>query len=164
MVKETPIINILTYRLPYELTNQIYKEFQSRWKEANILIEKYGNYSVLKNDLKTVELILSLSIFHKRVIANLDAAVKFHGTVYHKSQADTISIGKYKLTGEEKNKLLSVVMGYNQLIERFSISPVVMEYYETREFLKNLIYLKSNLDYAQSKERKSRRNEDDIPF
>ena len=102
MVKETPIINILTYRLPYELTNQIYNEFQSRLREANILIEKYHTYRVLKNDLKTVELILSLSIFHKRVIANLDAAVKFYGTVCHKSQADTISIGNYKL--QEKKK------------------------------------------------------------
>lgn len=164
MVKESPIINVLTYRLPYELTNQIYNEFQSRLREANILIEKYHIYSVLKNDIKTVELILSLSIFHRRVIANLDAAVKFYGTVCRKSKANTIVIGTYKLTGEEKNKLLAVVMSYNQLIEKFSISPMVMEYHETRELLKNLINLKSNLDNAPSKERKSTRNEDDIPF
>ena len=148
MEKETPIINILTYKLPFELSNQIYNEFQNRLREAHYLIEKYKKYKVLHNNLKTVELLLSLSIFHKRVIANLDAAIKFHGTVSRKSQADTISIGAYKFTGEEKNKLLAVVLNYKQLIEKFSIPPIVMEYYETREFLKNLIDLKSNLENA----------------
>jgi hypothetical protein len=167
MAKETPIINILTYKLPYELTNQIYNEFQNRFREATYLIEKYKTYSVLQGDLKTVELILSLSIFHKRVITNLDAAVKFYGTITRKSQAEAIQVGSYKLTGEEKNKLLAVVLSYNLLIEKFSITPVVMEYYETRELLRNLIHLKSNLDNAQNTEEQDKRNQDtegDIPF
>jgi hypothetical protein len=168
MAKETPIINILTYSLPFELTNQIYNEFQSRFKEAKYLIENYERYKVLQNDTKTVELLLSLSIFHKRVISNLDAAVKFYGTVTSHSDAETIKMGSYDLTGDEKNKILAVVMSYNKLITKFSIPPSAMEYYETKEFLRNLISLKSISSYGEDETsnggKGNNKTEDDIPF
>ena len=116
--------------------------------------------------------ILSLSIFHRRVITNLDGAVKFYGTVTKKGQTDTVRIGSYNLTGDEKNKILAVVLNYNSLLEQFSIHPGVMEYYETRDFLKKIITLKSELENADFKERQTRKkgnknsqsNEEDIPF
>ncbi|KGO82371.1 hypothetical protein IP98_00332 [Flavobacterium cauense R2A-7] len=163
MAKETPVINILTYHLPFELTNQIYNEFQSRFKEANFLIENYKTYSSLQVDNKTVELLLALSVFHKRVIANLDGAVKFYGTVTKSSEAEIIKIGSYDLTNEEKNKILAVVMSYNKLLEEYSIPPIVMEYYETREFLRKLIDLKSVQNNVK-KRKKGNDNEDEIPF
>ena len=169
MTSETPIINILTYKLPFELTNQIYNEFQIRLKEAIFLIEKYKTYSSLKENTKTVELFLSLSIFHRRVITNLDGAVKFYGTVTKNGQTDTVRIGNYNLTMEEKNKILAVIMNYNALLDKFSIPQAVMEYYETREFLKKLITLKLELENADFKERRTKRNgnqkdEEDLPF
>lgn len=168
MAKETPIINILTYKLPFELTNQIYNEFQSRFKEAQYLIENYKTYKVLESDKKTVELLLSLSIFHKRVISNFNAAVKFYGTVTSLSEAETIKMGSYDLTGDEKNKILAVVISYNKLIEKFSIPPSIMEYYETKEFLRNLISLKSVSSYGEDETSNGRsgsnKTEDDIPF
>ena len=75
-----------------------------------------------------------MSIFHKRVIANLDGAVKFYGTVSRNSEADTIKIGNYNLNGEERNQILAVVKSYDLLIERFSIPKFTMEYNETKEF------------------------------
>jgi hypothetical protein len=41
MTKDTPKINILTYQFQYSLVNQIYNDFQSVVKKANILIENY---------------------------------------------------------------------------------------------------------------------------
>ncbi len=169
MAKETSTINILTYQLPFELANQIYNEFQTRHKEATFLIENYQTYKPLQANIKTVELFLSLSIFHRRVITNLDGAVKFYGTVTKKGQTDTIRIGTYNLTNDEKNKVLAVVLNYNKLLEKFSIAPAVMEYYETRDFLRKLITLKSDLEYANIQNKKGRKNgnrniEDDIPF
>lgn len=169
MTKETPIINILTYHLPFELTNQIYNEYQSRLKEANYLIENFKTYKPLKDNIKTVELFLSLSIFHRRVITNLDGAVKFYSTVTKNGLTDTIKIGNYNLTREERNLILAVVMNYNQLLEKFSISPKVMEYYETRDFLKKIINLKSELENDEYEEGETRpnekqANEEDIPF
>jgi hypothetical protein len=168
MANETPIINILTYQLPFDLTNQIYNEFQNRFKEANFLIDNYKTYKPLQENIKTVELFLSLSIFHRRVITNLDGAVKFYHTVTKKGETDTIRIGSYDLTGVERNKLLAVVLNYHQLLEKFSIPPIVMEYYETRDFLKKLINLKSNLENANSNKKKDtdgeQSNNQDLPF
>lgn len=165
MTKDTPIINILTYQLPYNLANQIYNEFQSRVKEANYLIDNYKTYKPLKDSSKTIELLLSLSIFHRRVITNLDGAVKFYGTVTKKGKTDTIRIGSYDLTLEEKNKILAVVINYNHLLEKFSIPPIVMEYHETREFLKKIIMLKSELQNGNKENREGNKSiEDDLPF
>lgn len=147
MTEKTPIINILTYKLPYDISNQIYNEYQSRIREALYLIKNYKTYKILEKDIKTVELLLALSIFYKRIIANFDAAVKFYGTISKMSNADTIKIGSYNLTGEEKNKLLAIVLNYKKIINKYSIQPFMMEYYETREFLKNLITLKSLMKY-----------------
>jgi len=165
MTKDTPIINILTYQLPYNLANQIYNEYQSRLKEANYLIENYKTYKSLRDSSKTIELLLSLSIFHRRIITNLDGAVKFYGTVTKKGKTDTIRIGSYDLTFEEKNKILAVVINFNHLLERFSIPPIVMEYHETREFLKKIITLKSELQNVNKEKREgNKNNEEDIPF
>src|SRR5690606_23842465 len=136
MATESPIINILTYKLPFELTNQIYNEFQSRLKEANFLIDTYKTYKPLKENIKTVELFLSLSIFHRRVITNLDGAVKFYGTVTKKGQTDTIRIGNYNLTGEERNKILALVIRCKDLLEQLSISPIIIEYVKIKTFMK----------------------------
>lgn len=165
MTKDTPIINILTFQLPYNLANQIYNEFQSRVKEANYLIDNYKTYKSLKDSSKTIELLLSLSIFHRRVITNLDGAVKFYGTVTKKGKTDTIRIGSYDLTLEEKNKILAVVINYNHLLEKFSIPTIVMEYHETREFLKKIIMLKSELQNGSKENREENKSiEDDLPF
>ena len=103
---------------------------------------------------------------------NLDGAVKFYGTVTSKEETDTIQIGGYKMTEDEKNKILAVVINYNQLLEKFSIPPTVMEYFETREFLKKLIVYKSEIENVNNKQKpkgkkESKDNEEDdfdLPF
>jgi hypothetical protein len=167
MEKQTPFINILTYKLNYELARQIYNEYQSRLKEADYLIKNYQFYQSLKKSTKTVELLLALSIFHKRVIANLDAATKFYGIVNDKSNANSIKMGAYSLDVKEKNKILALTITYNVLMDKFSIPSSIMDYNETKDFLKKIINLKSDLAYAQkTKNRSTRKDENDpeIPF
>lgn len=160
MDKETPIINILTYRLPYDLTNQIYNEYQERYREVIFLVDNANKFKNLKENLKTVELLLALSIFHKRVISNLDAAIKFYGTVSKYSQAEVIRIGNYNFTGDEKNKLLGVVMNYHKLIEKFGIPTSFMDYYLTKEFLQKILDLKRNKNNGDSDENKTEEKKD----
>lgn len=167
--EEIPIINILTYRLPFDLANQMYKEYYSRLKDAEYKIDNYKTYSPLADAKPTVELMLALSIFHKRVITNFDGAIKFYNTVTRRSDATVISIGNFKLDGDEKNKLLAVVMNYRQLLERFSIHQADLEYLETSEFLRKIIRLKKDLEYGENnqhsrKTKGSQGEEDDIPF
>lgn len=170
MAKRTPIINIFTYSLPYVLANQIYNEFQDRFKEANYIIEHYQRYTVMKEYIKTVELLLALSIFYKRVIANLDGAIKFHGRVTRNSDTEVISIGSYDLNGQEKNKILGVLINYQKLIDRFQITPDILNYNLTIDFLKGVKRLQSDLeDQDFLKKRKnngknSTDSEEDIPF
>jgi len=159
--EKTPIINILTAGTPYKLANQIYNEFQNRFKEAKYFIDNLSWYSELSEDIETVELLLALSIFHKRVVANLDGAVKFYGTVTETGKTDTISIGSYDLNNEEKNKILGLLINYRKLIQRFGIDESFMDYYHTKDFLKKVKYLKSDLEYDKNQQEEG---DEDIPF
>ncbi|QVY66883.1 hypothetical protein [Polaribacter sp. Q13] len=142
MAKETPIINIFTYGLPYKLANQIYKEYESRLREAVFIITESKRYEILKDSMKTVELLLALSIFDKRVISNLQAGVKFYSTVSSYSESETIQIGAYKLTGDEKNKLLGVIINYNNILDNYGLSNGLTNYSVTKDFLLYLVNLK----------------------
>lgn len=79
--KQSPLINILTARLPRQLAVQIYSEYEERMKEVIFILRNGERFTDLRDDVTTIELLLAMSIFHKRVISNLDAAVKFYRTV-----------------------------------------------------------------------------------
>lgn len=96
-------------RLPREISNPMYNEYYNRLREINFILENRDAYKHLIQYRKTIELILSLSIFYKRVIANMDAATKFAGTVFNNSSAIAIKIGTYNLTGTEKSRILAIV-------------------------------------------------------
>lgn len=146
MKSKSGIINILTYRLPYDLANQIFNEYQARLLEANYLIENYQFYSSLRENRQTVESILALSIFYKRIMSCFDGAIKFHEMVADKSGADIVKIGSYSYTSQDSRRMLSVILDYSALIKRYRITADVMEYYETKELLKNLVTLMNLLD------------------
>lgn len=154
MSNDVPLINIITYSLPYKLANQIYNEFESRLSEAKYIIKLSNRYKPLSNYIETVETLLALTIFYKRVIANLDAAVKFHSTISHYSGADTIKIGSYNFTGEEKNKLLSLIITYNKLRERFGIPQNIVDYELTKEFLVKVISMMEYSEYGKNQKEK----------
>ena len=143
---KTPIINIFTYGLPFKLANQMYSEYQSRLNEANFILENSKNYFSLRKHTQTVELLLALSIFHKRVISNLEGGVKFYQSVYNYSKAETISIGSYKLTGDEKNKLLAVIINYQKILKKYGLTSGLINYDETKYFLRYLLEVKNQQD------------------
>lgn len=164
MSENTPIINILTFNLPFKLANQIYIEYKSRLNEAKYIIGLNERYKPLSKYIDTVKILLALTIFHKRVIANLDAAVKFYGTVNRYSEADTIKIGSYDFTGDEKNKILGLTINYNKLREKFGIPKDLSDYESTKEFLIKLLSLLQYSEYGQNNEGQNKTEEDDLPF
>lgn len=166
MTKHTPIINILTYSLPFKLSNQIYYEFQARFNDIKYLINKYDYYKNLVEDIKTIELLLSLSIFHKRVISNLDAAVNFYKTVNRKSGAESIAIGDYKLTSEEKNQILAIVLTYRNLLNKYEIPPYLIDSYDDKDFLRNFKSYKSEFKKSENKSNNKNQSSssDELPF
>lgn len=166
MIKNTPIINILTYDLPFKLSNQIYNEFQARFTEIKSWINKYDTYKKFEENIKTIELLLSLSIFHKRVISNLDAAVKFYKTVNLKSGAEAIVMGDYKLTVEEKNKVLALVLTYQNLLKNFKIPQYLIDSYDNKDFLRNLKNFQIELRNSENKPKNENQSSssDELPF
>ena len=162
--KKTPIINILTSGLPYKLANQIYNEHQSRLSESKYIINLSERYKPLDEYIDTIEILLALTIFHKRVIANLDSAVKFYGTINSYSDADTIKIGSYKFTGDEKNKILGLTINYNKLKSKFRIPENINDYDLTKEFLVKVLYMLNDFKYGENTSEENSSIEDDFPF
>lgn len=138
-------------RLPREISNPMYNEYYNRLKEINYILENRDAYKHLLQYKKTIEIILSLSIFYKRVIANMDAATKFAGTVFTNSPAIAIKIGSYNLTGSEKNRIIAIVMNYNSLLEKYSLTHDMLATTETRDLIKKIKDLKWQLDNNENK-------------
>ena len=149
-------------RLPREISNPLYNEYYNRLKEINYILENRDAYKHLMQYKKTIELILSLSIFYKRVIANMDAATKFAGTVFSNSSAIAIKIGSYDLTGSEKNRIIAVVMSYNSLTEKYSLTNDLLATMETKDLIKKIKDLKWQLDNNENKDIKNNDEKDNI--
>jgi hypothetical protein len=147
---ETPIINILTYGLPFDLANQMYNEYQNRLTEVKYILEVSKYYKSLKVEIDVVELILALSIFYKRVICNLNAAIKFHNTVNKYSEAEIIQIGKYNFSNQEKNSLLSLTLNFNELTKKYGLTNYYFDYFETKELLRKIRELKSSSENGET--------------
>ena len=138
-------------RLPREIANPMYNEYKSRLIEINYILENRESYKHLLQYKKTIELILALSIFYKRVITNIDAGTKFAGTVFSNSSAIAIKIGSYDLTGSEKNRIIAVVMSYNSLTEKYSLTNDLLATMETKDLIKKIKDLKWQLDNNEIK-------------
>lgn len=137
-------------RLPREISNPMYNEYYNRLKEINYILENRDAYKHLSQHKKTIELILSLSIFYKRVIANMDAATKFAGTVFNNSSAIAIKIGSYNLTGTEKNRILAIVKNYKSMTEKYSLTIDILSTVEIKDLIRKIKNLKSQLDYNEN--------------
>lgn len=142
-------------RLPREISNPMYNEYYNRLKEINFIIENRDAYKHLLQYKKTIELILSLSIFYKRVIANMDAATKFAGTVFSNSPAIAIKIGSYDLTGSEKNRIIAIVMNYNSLTQKYNLTNDLLSTTDTKDLIKKIKGLKWQLDNNENIEFKN---------
>ena len=149
-------------RLPREISNPMYNEYYNRLKEINFILENRDAYKHLLQYKKTIELILSLSIFYKWVIANMDAATKFAGTVFSNSSAIAIKIGSYDLTGSEKNRIIAVVMSYNSLTEKYSLTNDLLATMETKDLIKKIKDLKWQLDNNENEGVKNNDDNDNI--
>ena len=157
---ETPIINIITYGLPGKLARQIYNEFQDRNRQINYFIDSkdYNVFDSLKKEKKTIELLLALSIFHKRVILSYEGAIGFYNFLNKQKQdLKAIKIGSYDFSNIEKKKISKIIINYKKLLDKFNLSYYLMDYDETIDFLKNIAFLKSN-------EKTTKENKNTIPF
>ena len=79
---QPPIINILTSRLPGNVTRPIYLEYNSRRRELDrIWANPENHYQMLQDYVSTVEALLAISIFYRHVMGHMQGAVSFYKSV-----------------------------------------------------------------------------------
>ena len=106
---QTPIINILTSRLPGNVTRPIYLEYDSRRKEIDrIWANAENHYQMLQSYVSTVEALLAISIFYRHVMGHMNGAVSLYESVNRNSSGMGGNECKdlfYKKEDEEDNSI-----------------------------------------------------------
>ena len=140
-MEKIPIINILTYGLPGNVTRPIYLEYNSRRRELDrIWANPENHYQMLQGYISTVETLLALSLFYRNVMGHMQGAVSFYSSVNKKAGRDNecaIKVGKTTLDHEQQRLLLSAVIKFGQIQDKYQLAPVFFEYSETIQFLRN---------------------------
>lgn len=141
------MIQLFTENLPFKLSEQMTFEYNRRLSDINYFISgRYDYYAHLKKDIETIQLLLALSIFYKRVLSNFDSATKFTSRVVFKSEAVSVQLGTYDLSAKEIFKLNKTVLTFKTLMEEYSIPLGLFEYLETKELLRKIKVYKDGLD------------------
>ena len=147
------MITLFTKHLPYKLGQQLKIEYDIRANEIIFLTsDKIEQYHYLQKNLKTINLLLALSIFYKRVVCNFESANKFTSRVVINSNADSIKLGSYDFTSKEIFGLRRTILEFDKLLEKYSISPYLFDYTDTIIFLRKIKSYKTNLDNEEQKD------------
>lgn len=122
-------------------------EYNGRINDINYFLSgRYDYYAPLKKDIETIQLLLALSIFYKRVLSNFDSATKFTSRIIFKSEAESVQLGTYDLSAKEIFKLNKTVLTFKKLMEDYSIPIGLFEYLETKELLRKIKVYKDSLE------------------
>lgn len=141
------MIQLFTENLPYKLSEQMTFEYNRRLSDINYFISgRYDYYAHLKKDIETIQMLLALSIFYKRVLSNFDSATKFTSRVIFKSDAISVQLGTYDLSPKEIFKLNKTVLTFRTLMDDYSIPLSLFEYLETKELLRKIKIYKDSLN------------------
>ena len=137
---QPPIINILTGRLPGNVTRPIYLEYDSRRREIDrIWANAENHYQVLQSYVSTVEALLAISIFYRHVMGHMQGAVSFYKSVNRNSgmmNECAIKVGEILLDNKQQKHLLSAVIKFNQIQEKYQLDSGFFEYSETIQFMR----------------------------
>lgn len=136
---DSVLINILCYKLPGDVSRAVHNEYESRWSEIKHIWEyPHNRYKLLESYSSTVQHLLAMSTFYRRVLSGMDGACDFYKTITKDSTSErSIAIGSYRLDKAEYNKMLNIHITFRKLRERYGIEENFFEYAETEKFLDN---------------------------
>ena len=135
------MIKLFCKGLPYYLSNLLYSEYQIYLKEINFLVKTFSNkYSWLNDiDFEIIELILALSIFFRRIIAQLESVYSFRERVFPTDDKEaSIEIGSYSFNKEESQKIEKVINQFWNICERYGIQIYLFDFSDSETFLYKL--------------------------
>ena len=111
---DSHLINILTSRLPGNVTRPIYLEYDSRRREIDrIWANAENHYQMLQSYVSTVEALLAISIFYRHVMGHMQGAVSFYKSVnrnFGMMNECAIKVGKIVLDNKQQKHLFSAVI------------------------------------------------------
>lgn len=140
-MSQSPIINILTSGLPGNVTRPIYLEYNNRRRELNrIWANPENHYQMLQCCVSTVEALLAISIFYRHVMGHMHGAVSFYKSVQRNSGREkecAIKIGETIFDSKQQRYLLSAVIKFEQIQEKYQLDSGFFEYSETIQFMRN---------------------------
>ena len=134
------------------MTRPLYLEYYSRRRELErIWAEPNNNYQMLQGYASTVDALLAVSLFYRHVMGHLQGASSFYCTVNkrRKNKDCSIRIGNSILDGEQQRHLYFAVSAFNELQEKYQLSPVFYEYADTLHFLRNCRDLYNRKEYEE---------------
>lgn len=131
----------MTFGLPGNVTRPIYLEYNSRRRElGRIWTNPENHYQMLQDYVSTVEALLAISIFYRHVMGHMRGAVSFYKSVNQKFGIEkecAIKVGKTILDSEQQRHLLSAVIKFGQIQDKYQLTPIFFEYSDTIQFLRN---------------------------
>lgn len=152
-MSQLPIINILTSGLPGNVTRPIYFEYNNRSKELDrIWANPENHYQMLQGCVSTVKALLAISIFYRHVMGHMQGAVSFCKSVDRTSGMNNecaIKVGKMVLDNKQQKRLLSAVIKFNQIQEKYQLDSEFFEFSETIQFMRNCKDLFYKKDYEE---------------
>lgn len=165
MANNHSMLNLLCYELPGYLTRPMYLEYENRKVQINkIWDQNYKEYLPLKKYSHVVDMLLALCIFNRYVLGSMNGASDFY-MYLNKSSGNNdceIRCGNYKLNKEQYNKMLSVIMSFKDIKDKYQLNDIFFEFSDTLEFLrncKNLLYIPEN-----NSDNQRLNHEEDYPF
>ena len=153
MQNSTPILNILTKGLSSAVTHPIYLDYNGRRKELDRIWANTDNYyRMLQNNASTVEALLAMSLFYRHVMGYMQGATSFYKSVNKRCVGTecAISLGKSVLNKKQQNRLLAAVIRFNQIQDKYQLTPAFFEYSETIQFLRNCKDLYNRPEYEEN--------------
>jgi len=145
------MIELFCKGMPKDLSNQMYNEYYSRLKEVKYIIQARELYVPLAEYYRTIELILALYIFNKRVIVNFNAATMFATKIFRNSNATAVRIGTYDLDENERRRMIAITMQYKKIMRAYEIPKSIFEYIETKDLLREIRQMKIRQDKKEDK-------------
>lgn len=153
MAEHIHIINILTFGLPGNVTRPMYLEYNNRRRELDrIWANPENHYRMLQEYTPTVEALLGISLFYRHVMGHMTGATSFYKSVNknrERGKECAIKVGNTILDGEQQRHLLSVVIAFGQLLDKYQLYPAFFEYSETIQFLRNCKELFNQKEYEE---------------
>lgn len=145
MEESTTLINILCYKLPQEVSQPLFREFNDRWTEIERIWSIEDNrYSNLQRHKKTIKALLAMSTYYRRVIGGLVGATDFYKMVSYNGTDyidRPVKMGNFLLDREKNNQLLMIKYRFSKLQKKYNIPDIFFEYDATIEFLINCQFL-----------------------